>query len=245
MDKDITVGRKKSVYGQFKWPKKKFDIKHELGIMKKVLDEQDAKSRELSKRYPMVNTICNFIYIICILIIGIYYIGCEYNSYIDKVSNERTEAALMEYKAEQEAIRQAEIAAQIEAENTIQKQMEHNAQIKAKIAYGSRNFIEKYKYGDDDFMTLYQCIDNRLQHRNYPNTVDEIADMPNQWVGYAPENPVLDYYYRLAMKSEENKLKQTSSPVDSNKVYIVYTQFGMFLTEDPNSPAYTWWRYSE
>jgi hypothetical protein len=235
----------KAVYGTFPYPKKKFDLKYELEIMKKVINERDAETRELIKKYPIVIKIYNFIYLICAIIIAIYCAGCGYTSHVNNVAEQKAEVVLASYQAEQEAIRQSELAAQLAAENTIEKQMEHNARIKAKIAYGSHNFIEKYNYSDADFMTLYQCIDNRLQHRNYPNTIDEIADMPNQWVGYAAENPVLDYYYRLAMKSEENKLNQTFSPVDSNKIYIVYTEHGMFLTDDPNAPGYTWWRYSE
>lgn len=235
----------KAVYGAFPWSKRKLDLKKELRLAKKILDEQDKATRELTKKYPIVPKVYNFIYLICIIIIGIYCAGCGYVSHVNNIAEQRAEVVLASYQAEQEAIRQSEIAAQLAAENSVKKQMEHNAQIKAKIAYGSRNFREKYNYSDADFMTLYQCIDNRLQHRNYPDTVDEIADMPNQWVGYAPENPVLDYYYKLAIKSEENKLNQTSSPVDSNKIYIVYTEHGMYLTDDPNAPGYTWWRYSE
>ena len=120
--------------------------------------------------------------------------------------------------------------------------------IKLSVVYG--NFIEKYNYSDADFMTLYQCVDNRLKNKMYFGmTIDEIVFKEGQFIASYDTNPVQDYYFNLAMKSErlknDREMQGLPEPVGSDYVYTIYTQHGIYLANDPNAPAYTWWRYSE
>lgn len=42
------------------------------------------------------------------------------------------------------------------------------------------------------------CIINRVESPLYPDTVEEVCQQPQQWMGYSPDTPVLDQLYDLA-----------------------------------------------
>ena len=95
-------------------------------------------------------------------------------------------------------------------------------------------------------MTLYQCLDNRMKNSMYMGmTIDEIAFQEGQFIASYDTNPVQDYYFNLAMKSERLKNDRVSDPVGTDYVYTIYTEHGLYLANDPKAPAYTWWHYAE
>lgn len=217
---------------------------------KNVFNTNGKREYDLEQKYPWFEilyrwTIALLIFLLCVsfVIWGInIYTERTAQAYADSIAAQK-DAEHQAYIAQQEADRQA-------AEQSLEKLMKSNAQVKAKLGYGSRNFIEKYNYGDADFMTLYQCVDNRLKNKMYLGmTIDEIVFKEGQFIASFDTNPVQDYYFNLAMKSERLKNERESEglpePVGTDYVYAIYTQHGIFLANDPNAPAYTWWRYSE
>jgi hypothetical protein len=76
-------------------------------------------------------------------------------------------------------------------------------------------------------------------------SIEDIVYQDGQFISSYDTNPVQDYYFNLAMKSERAKQNQVSEPVGSDFVYAIYTPHGIFLANDPKAPAYTWWHYSE
>lgn len=219
-------------------------------VWKSVLERQAKETRELGKKYPWFPIMYNWL--IVVLIVALFASFCIWGV---NIHTEKTAVAYAEAVAEQkDAEHQAYIAQQeadrLAAEQSLENLMKSNAQVKAKLGYGSRNFIEKYNYSDTDFMTLYQCVDNRLKNKMYLGmTIDEIAFKEGQFIASYDTNPVQDYYFNLAMKSERLKNNRETEglpePVGSDYVYTIYTQHGIYLANDPNAPAYTWWRYSE
>lgn len=217
---------------------------------KSVLEGQAKETRELGKKYPWFPIMYNWL--IVVLILGLFVSFCIWGV---NIHTEKTAVAYAEAVAEQkDAEHQAYIAQQeadrLAAEQSLENLMKSNAQVKAKLGYGSRNFIEKYNYGDADFMTLFQCVDNRLKNKMYLGmSINEIVFKEGQFIASYDTNPVQDYYFNLAMKSErlknDREVQGLPEPVGSDYVYTIYTQHGIYLANDPNAPAYTWWRYSE
>ncbi len=215
-------------------------------LWKKVLDQKEEEVRVLHTKYPWFPIMVNWVIavLIVVLFIGFIIWGID-------IRTERTAVAYAEaVAAEKDAEHQAFLA-QMEADRKAEQEslenlMKANAQVKAKLGYGSRNFIDKYHYGDADFMTLYQCVDNRLKNKMYTGmTMEEIVFQDGQFIAAYDSNPVQNYYYNLALKSEQLKQNQTSEPVGSDFVYTIYTEHGIYLANDPKAPAYTWWHYSE
>lgn len=214
-------------------------------IWKEILAEESKKRKELNQKYPWFEILYNWKLALCVTALFVSFIIWGVNIRTEQTAVAYATAAVAQKEAEYQAIRDQEEADRKAEEESLQKKMIHNAQLKAQIGYGSRNFIDKYHYGDDDFMTLYQCIDNRLKNPIYSGmTIDEIVNQEKQWVGYFQSNPIQDYYYNLAMRSEEATHTRVSQPVGSDYIYAIYTEHGIYLANDPDAPAYTWWHYS-
>ena len=217
---------------------------------KNVFEENRKREHELEQKYPWFEILHRWIIALCIFGLFISFIAWGINIYTERTAQaygqtiaEQKDAEHQAYIAQQEADRQA-------AEQSLENLMKANAQVKAKLGYGSRNFIEKYNYSDADFMTLYQCVDNRLKNKMYLGmTIDEIVFKEGQFIASFDTNPVRDYYFNLAMKSErlknERETEGLPEPVGSDYIYTIYTPHGIYLANDPDAPAYIWWRYSE
>lgn len=218
----------------------------DLDTMKEVVNEQSKRTNELAQKYSIHVIGYRWFTVLAIIALfvsfGIWGIDIHTEhavAHAEVAVTEKKDAEHQAFVAQQEADKEAERAA-------IETIMKMNAQTKAKAAWGSRNFVEVYHYGDDDFMTLFQCFDNRMNNPMYEGmTIEEIAFQDGQFIASYATNPVEDYYYNLAMKSERAKLDRVSQPVGSDYVYAVYTPHGIYLTNDPKSPEYTWWHYSE
>ena len=215
-------------------------------IWSDVIEKKQESIRELQKKYTwfpiMYNWLVVFVVVALFVSFGIWGVDVHTKNVATAYAEEVAEQKDAEHQAfldQQEADRKA-------AEESLENLMKTNAQVKAKLGYGSRNFIDKYHYGDSDIMTLYQCLDNRMNNSMYTGmTIDEIAFQEGQFIASYNTNPVQDYYFNLAMKSERLKNDRVSDPVGTDYVYTIYTEHGLYLANDPKAPAYTWWHYSE
>ena len=239
----------KPIIHKSKW-KKFYEYVTDWTVWKSVFEGQAKETRELGKKYPWFPIMYNWL--IVALILGLFASFCIWgvNIHTEKTAVAYAEAVAEQKDAEHRAYIAQQEADRLAAEQSLENLMKSNAQVKAKLGYGSRNFVEKYNYSDADFMTLYQCVDNRLKNKMYLGmTIDEIVFKEGQFIASYDTNPVQGYYFNLAMKSErlknDREMQGLPEPVGSDYVYTIYTQHGIYLANDPNAPAYTWWRYSE
>ena len=215
-------------------------------VWKEVIEAQAKETRALNKKYPWFPIFYNWLCVMCVVALCIGFIIWGVNIHTEKTAQAYAQATAEQKDAEHQAYLD-QLAAQQKAEaESIENIMKKNATAKAKLGYGSRNFKDNKNYGDDDFMTLYQCVDNRLRNSMYTGmSIEEIVFQEGQFIASYDTNPIQDYYYNLAMKSEKLKQDRASEPVGSDYVYTIYTDHGIYLANDPNAPAYTWWHYSE
>ena len=243
-EKKVKLMRKQSKHASKKDSKWKFWF--DLNTMKEVVNEQSKRTNELAQKYSI--HVIGYRWFMALAVIALFIsfgiwgidIHTEHAvAYAEAAVTEKKDAEHQAFVAQQEADKEAQKTA-------IETVMKKNAQAKARLGYGSRNFKETYNYSDADFLTLYQCVDNRLKNGMYTGmSIEKIVFQDGQFIASYETNPVEDYYYNLAMKSERAKLDRVSQPVGIDYVYAVYTPHGIFLTNDPKSPEYTWWHYSE
>lgn len=213
---------------------------------KNVFVENAKREHDLEQKYPWFEILYRWTIALLIFLLCVSFVVWGINIHTRRTAQAYADSVAAQKDAEHQAFIAQQEADKLAAEQSLENLMKANAQVKAKLGYGSRNFIEKYNYSDADFMTLYQCIDNRLKNSMYAGmTIDEIAFQEGQFIASFDTNPVQDYYFNLAMKSERLKQNQVSDPVGTDYVYTIYTPHGIFLANDPKAPAYTWWRYSE
>lgn len=246
---EIAKSEKKE-YSHLKKTESKWKYFFDPDLWKDVLERDSRKRRELHAKYPWVPITFNWIMVVLVILLFVSFIIWGVN-----IHTERTAIAYAETVAEQKDAEHQAFLAQMEAdkkaaEESLERLMQKNATAKAKLGYGSRNFKDKFNYGDDDFMTLFQCVDNRLKNSMYAGmTIEEIVFQDGQFVASFDTNPSQDYYYNLAMKSErlkqEREVQGLPEPVGSDYVYAIYTGHGIYLSNDPKAPQYTWWHYHE
>lgn len=248
-DEPAKSNESKPIIHKSKW-KRFFDYLFDGKTWKNVFEVNGKREYELEQKYPWFELLHKYITVLCAIILSIALVFWGIQSYANHVADNREiEVTEQKDKEHQDYIDQQE-ADRRAAEESREQLMKVAARIKAKVGFGSRNFIDVYNYGDADFMTLYQCMDNRRKNPMYVNmTIEEMFFTEGQFIAAYDTNPVQDYYFNLAMKSERLKYERESKglpdPVGSDYIYTIYTPHGIFLANDPKAPAYTWWRYSE
>lgn len=95
-------------------------------------------------------------------------------------------------------------------------------------------FIAKALYGfakdhsERDQRTGIWCILNRVDHPNYPNSVQAVCQQDEQWIGYSDNNPVLTNLYELAVVELET-WHNNYRPVSAEYVFMSWSSKEIIL----------------
>lgn len=144
-------------------------------------------------------------------------------------------AKMQAYIDDQEQQRMA--AGLLTGEASRQAGMELEAREISRVLYGIKDNSE------NDLRTCVWCILNRVDNAGYPNSVYEVCSQSQQWMGYSPENPVLDNLYKIA-HSELDTWYSGTRPVDSSYIYLNWTPSRITLRDRwENSSATNYWRF--
>ena len=102
--------------------------------------------------------------------------------------------------------------------------------------------LKLFGYSADDYRTLAQCIACRVANPAYPNTIVEVIEQPQQWVGYAENNEVVQKDYTLAMKILGEIEAQEHPAISQDYVYASFEKDGITLrdTWDISTRTHFW-----
>lgn len=127
----------------------------------------------------------------------------------------------------------------VTGEKSRQAAMDLEAREIARVLYGVRDNSEA------DLRTCVWCILNRVDNPAYPANVYQVCSQSQQWMGYSPENPVLDNLYKIAHEELESWYAGTR-PCDSSLVYLNWTPSKITLRDNWNDgSSTTYWRWSK
>lgn len=132
------------------------------------------------------------------------------------------------YKAEQEAARAVEYDAAL-------RQTE--AETVARVLYGVKGNSER------DLRTLAWCVFNRVDNKQYPDTIAGVVGQPKQWMAYSEDNAVLDKLYQIAAE-ELDRWHSGHRPVSSDFVYMNWSPSEIVLRnrwEEKSGTKYWQW----
>ena len=93
----------------------------------------------------------------------------------------------------QEAIRASMVAAEQAKANEVAAAARAEREAVARVLYGTA-----LHHSEDAQRAVVWCILNRVESSLYPNTITEVCEQPSQWMGYSPENPVIESLYSIA-----------------------------------------------
>lgn len=115
-------------------------------------------------------------------------------------------------------------------------QLEADTQMLAKVLYGIKD------NSSDDMRTLCWCVFNRVDSPDYPGTIAEVVEQPQQWMRYSPDNPVLENIYRIASEELDAWQNGTTRPCGIDLVYMNWSPSEVTLrnTWTNTSKTYYW-----
>lgn len=119
-------------------------------------------------------------------------------------------------------------------------QLDEEAKALAKVLYGIKGNSDK------DLRTYCWCVFNRVDSPDYPETLQEVIDQPQQWMRYDPESPVIEHLYNIAREQLDAWHTGETRPISNEYVYMNWTPSDLCLRDNWTEGSRThYWRYSE
>lgn len=162
-----------------------------------------AQNREIVRNLAIVLVV---VFVAC-LITGLGTAARLKRKYRVELNSEvaRVEQEVMARMREQYGVNAAEMLA-----NTIDEEAKSLAKMLYPMQYNT----------DEGLMSACWCAINRVGSRWYPDTIQEVCEQKDQWMGWSNENPVIERLYNIA--SEQLRLWH-------NGVHAIGTDF-VFLS---------------
>ena len=107
-------------------------------------------------------------------------------------------------------------------------QIELEAEYIAKVLYG---YYTVANHAVSDFRAIVWCIINRVEHYSHPDTVAEVCDQPNQWMGYSVNNPVLQDLYDIALTELKIWHNDGHRPMNNSYVFLTWSSSEILLRD--------------
>lgn len=149
------------------------------------------------------------------------------------------ELRLAEYKAQVQAeAEEARAAANMPP--TAQEQRKRDAEALARVLYGVKD------NSTDDLRTLCWCVFNRADNPLYPETLEDVINQPEQWMGYSAENPVLENLYEIAYEELDRWQGGEHRPCSNEYIYMSWTSREIILRDEfSTSQNARYWRWKQ
>lgn len=207
-------------------------------MLKEVIAEQTEEERNMRFRHPWFSYMYNWIVVFAVIGLAISFVIWGADIRAERTAADLTATAMAEFHAEQQAAQKA-VEDRLAAERASQEAViASGAKSVAKAFYGIRNFIDKYGYDRSDLDTYSRCMFNRVDAGNGVNSLEVIIAQPEQFLGYADGNPVLDEYYKIAYELVSTWMSEETKPCDTSYRFAELTEKGIYLTDTFNAGPY-------
>lgn len=155
-----------------------------------------------------------------------------YSAYYEAWYADQLELYIAGKEAEQEALE-----AERNAPPTEEQIKQVQAEELARLLYGVKD------NSTDDLRTLCWCVFNRVDNRQYPDTIEAVISQPSQWMGYSHENVVLEDLYQIAYAEITEWQGGGHRPVSNEYVFMNWSASGIVLRNTfAESGATRYWR---
>lgn len=86
------------------------------------------------------------------------------------------------------------------------------------------------------------CIINRSEHSGYPDSIVEVCEQKNQWMGYRSDNPVVKAYYDLAYEELQSYSESGHRAVPVEYVFLNWSNDQIILRDnfEENGRTHYW-----
>lgn len=145
-----------------------------------------------------------------------------------------TERYVSEFLAQEEA-RQAGMPV-----DPYEATLDAEAKDLARVLYGVKG------NSTDDLRTLCWCVFNRVDSAEYADSVAEVVAQEKQWMGYSPDNPVIESLYKLSREELVKWREGAVRPCGTDFVFMIWSPQEIVLRNTwTNSSSTRYWRAKE
>lgn len=206
-----------------------------LESLQQVFADQRKREAYATFRNPWVPLFYNYVIALTILVMAASFVWWGLDIHTRHRADALTEAALADYKAEQQAAVDAENLRREAEAKSIEAIMRAEATDCAKALYGIRLFVEKYNYSDADLKTYLRSAFNRADATG--RSLHEVfAD--GQYLAYSENNQTLTDQQRLAEEAVREWHEESTKPCDLSYQFAELTPSGIWLKNDLHADGY-------
>ena len=210
-----------------------------IKLWEEVFEEQQHKEEMMLFRHPWVNLYYNYVIAALIVALFIGFTGWAINIHSDRKAATLAAEAEAQYQAEQQAAEEARLQAIAEKEAAEEALISKEIESVAKMFYGIRRFEDKYRYSEKDFETYARCAFNRYDFNHGLVDLTTIISQPEQFLGYADNNPILKQYKDMAEKFVRSWHEESYRPCSAEYRWAELTENGIFLTNEFGADGYS------
>lgn len=209
------------------------------GTLQEIFREQAEREAWLERKYPWAEILRNWVLFILVIMLFISFViwGIDIhtrNAYTAGKNEAYTEIADEQAKKEAAEEEQKKQEAAAEAELKIRE-----AKAIARMWFGIRLIAEKNHYTNDDLITYAYCPIKRAEATG--KTIEEVLAEKGQFTAYSEHNDLETALYELATLFIEDYHSGNLKPCDTRFQYAVFTDYGIWLVDDPNKTVPERW----
>lgn len=201
-------------------------------MWQEIFKERQRQEEMMSFRHPWVPLCYNYLIAGLILLLFISFGIWGADIYADR----KAEA---QYQAEQQALADKKAAEEEEQRKKEQELIERDIDALARMLYGIKLHIEKYRYTESDLETYVRCPFNRFDYSHGLIELSVIISKPEQFTGYHDDNPLLLEYKTLAEKFYNEWKAEKYRPCSAEYRFAELTENGIFLTTKVDADGYS------
>lgn len=175
------------------------------------------------------------LYILLCILIAI--VASARQSHKDKIKYETLMADELAAVSEAHELELAEVRRQYEYGGDADM-IEREAECIAKVLYGTAR-----NHSSDGQRAVIWCILNRVEHTSYPDTVIEVCEQPQQWMGYDESNPVIEELYDISLETLKSWYNQEHRPMSADYIFMSWSSNEIVLRDTfEEKPGTHYWR---
>ena len=174
------------------------------------------------------------LYILLCILIAI--VSSSRQSHKDKIKYEALMANELAAVSEAYELELTELRRQYEYGGDIDS-IEREAECIAKVLYGTAQH-----HSTDGQRAVVWCILNRVEHQSYPNSVIEVCEQPQQWMGYSEDNPVVEDLYDIALEVLKTWYNGGHRPVSPDYIFLSWSSSEIVLRDKFEEKGAHYWR---
>lgn len=175
------------------------------------------------------------LYILLCILIAI--VASARQSHKDKIKYETLMANELAAVSEAHELELAEVRRQYEYGGDADM-IEREAECIAKVLYGTAR-----NHSSDGQRAVIWCILNRVEHTSYPDTVIEVCEQPQQWMGYDASNPVIEELYNISLETLKSWYNQEHRPMSADYIFMSWSSNEIVLRDTfEEKPGTHYWR---